>query len=378
MENARYSYGFKSQENECTDVRLQLSGTLPHWLAGTLIRTGPAKFEVGKDQYRHWFDGLAMLHKFEIKNQQASYSCKFLESEVYKDAMKKNRIVHGEFGTDPCRDLFQKVFSFFKGPSPTDNGCVNVIQYGDTLTSCTETQNPKKFDLDSLETKGIFKFDDALKGQMTSAHPHVDEEGNLYSYLTEVGYKSYYHIYRAPAGSLQRELIASIPTKEFAYIHSFGMTHNYVIFMEYPLVALPLKFRFMDKPFIEKFSWKEERGTLIHLVNKTSGEVSTIRTDAFFCFHHINAFEEKGEIIFDLITYEDASIVYHLYLEKLRTRDPFLAAGKLWRFSIPASKDRVDKRQLTDLPVELPRINCRAKKLAMKTKGDMLCYLRPG
>ena len=209
----------------------------------------------------------------------------------------------------------------------------------------------------TLETTGSFKFEDSLKGQMTSAHPHMDEEGNLYSYLTEIGFKSYYHIYTAAAGSNERRLIASIPTKEFAYIHSFGMTPNYIIFMEYPLVALPLKFRLLNKPFIEKFNWKEERGTLIHLIHKTTGEVHTIRTDPFFCFHHINAFEEKGEIFFDLITYEDASIINHLYLEKLRASDPFLAAGKLWRFSIPASKDRVDKRQLTDLPVELPRIN---------------------
>ena len=84
-----YTYGFKSQENERSEVRLDITGQLPDWLQGTLIRTSPSKFEVGKDTYKHWFDGLAMLHKFEIRAQQVFYSCKFLASEAYTQAMKK-------------------------------------------------------------------------------------------------------------------------------------------------------------------------------------------------------------------------------------------------------------------------------------------------
>lgn len=111
MENPKHSYGFKSQNNESSALKLDVTGTLPAWLEGTLLRTAPSKFEVGKDMYRHWFDGLAMLHKFEIRGQQVTYSCKFLASEVYKDAMKKNRIVHGEFGTDPTFGFHGQFFN---------------------------------------------------------------------------------------------------------------------------------------------------------------------------------------------------------------------------------------------------------------------------
>jgi len=44
---------------------LALRGELPRWLSGSLLRTGPAKFEVGEQRMRHWFDGLgdaAPLH----------------------------------------------------------------------------------------------------------------------------------------------------------------------------------------------------------------------------------------------------------------------------------------------------------------------------
>jgi carotenoid cleavage dioxygenase-like enzyme len=45
-------------------VTLPVRGELPAWLEGTLLRTGPSKFEVGTRTYNHWFDGLAMLHRF--------------------------------------------------------------------------------------------------------------------------------------------------------------------------------------------------------------------------------------------------------------------------------------------------------------------------
>ena len=61
-----YGVGFRSSLTEETPepVTLEISGTLPSWLEGALLRTGPSKFEVGTRTYNHWFDGLAMLHRF--------------------------------------------------------------------------------------------------------------------------------------------------------------------------------------------------------------------------------------------------------------------------------------------------------------------------
>lgn len=44
------------------------AGLLPDWLEGTLIRNGPGLFSVGETSYNHWFDGMALLHSFSIKN----------------------------------------------------------------------------------------------------------------------------------------------------------------------------------------------------------------------------------------------------------------------------------------------------------------------
>src|ERR1700686_4541920 len=100
--------GFKTLEQETTIAQLPLSGELPNWLNGSLLRTGPAKFEVGEQRMRHWFDGLAMLHRFTIAAGQVSYGNRFLESRSYRATREQGRMVYGEFATDPCRSLFKR------------------------------------------------------------------------------------------------------------------------------------------------------------------------------------------------------------------------------------------------------------------------------
>src|SRR5918995_1051769 len=64
MDRSPYHIGFSTLDRETTLDDLAVRGTVPPWLSGTLVRTAPAKFEVGDRGYNHWFDGLAMLHKF--------------------------------------------------------------------------------------------------------------------------------------------------------------------------------------------------------------------------------------------------------------------------------------------------------------------------
>jgi beta,beta-carotene 9',10'-dioxygenase len=102
----RYGAGFRSPTHEVADpVSLSVSGTLPQWLRGTLLRTGPSKFEVGARSYNHWFDGLA-LHRFAFADGAVSYANRFLQSKAYCAAEKTGKIAYGEFATDPCRTLF--------------------------------------------------------------------------------------------------------------------------------------------------------------------------------------------------------------------------------------------------------------------------------
>lgn len=70
-------------------------------------------------------------------------------------------------------------------------------------------------------------------------------------------------------------------------------------------------------------------------------------------FHHINAYEEDGHIIFDIIAYTDNSLYDMFYLKNL-TKD-FEEKSKLTsiptckRFVVPLQYDKVERKWLFNL-----------------------------
>lgn len=71
--------------------------------------------------YTHWFDGMALMHRFHIEEGNVTYSSRFLRSDSYVSNSEKNRIVVSEFGTlampDPCKNIFARFFSRFQAIS---------------------------------------------------------------------------------------------------------------------------------------------------------------------------------------------------------------------------------------------------------------------
>src|SRR4051812_24579024 len=111
--NTDLTLGFSTLERETEVEELEVTGEIPAWLGGSLLRTGPARFEVGERRMRHWFDGLAMLHRFTIQDGCVSYANRYLQSRAYRAASDQGRIAYSEFATDPCRSLFKRVQTLF-------------------------------------------------------------------------------------------------------------------------------------------------------------------------------------------------------------------------------------------------------------------------
>lgn len=358
-----YALGFTSLEDEIICDDIPIAGTLPDWLQGSLLRNGPAKFEVGDDHYTHWFDGLAMMHRFNIANGRVSYRNRFLKSRAYERAIEADRIVQGEFMTDPCRTLFGRVMTLFDNPA-TDNAAVNLSQTGDDSIAMTETPIPIRFDPDTLATLGPLAKDARLPGQVTTAHPHRDAKQS-YNYAIAMGRKSYYQMF-ADDGQGPR-LLCRIPTDRPAYMHSFGMSEHYLVLAEFPLRVNPLRLMFSGvtgQPFIRNYRWMPEEGTRFTVIDKSNGEIVARATaDPCFAFHHVNAFEADGALHVDLITYPNADIIDNLRLAKLRNSTPIDAAAQLTRFTIPLDGDDADTplhvapRLLSEAPIELARID---------------------
>lgn len=358
--------GFRTLESELTADELELAGTLPVWLAGSLLRTGPAKFEVGSRQMRHWFDGLAMLHRFTIAGGRVSYGSRFLDSRSYRRARDTGRIAYGEFATDPCRSLFRRVQTLFSPQSAMpDNGNVNIARLGERYVAMTETPLPVQFDPATLQAASVRPY--VAPGQLSTAHPHADRaNGAMLNYAAKLGPRSTYRFYEVPAAptaerAAKPRVIGSLPVAEPAYMHSFGLTERFFVLAEFPLVVNPLALALSGRPYIENYRWKPQRGTRFALVDRTSGEAVTgFATDACFAFHHVNAFEQGDEVVVDLCAYPDAQIVEDLYLERLRAGKPISTAA-LTRFRLRLSDRAVTRELLGDGDLELPRINYRAR-----------------
>ncbi len=367
-----YGQGFAALGREVEVASLPVTGVFPAWLDGTLVRNGPATFELGTQTLRHWFDGLAMLHRFSFADGAVSYANRYLQSPDYIYARAYGKLGYAQFATDPCRSLFKRVTSLFSPQKEQfgHNASVNVGVVADRFVAWTETPLPVEFDPRTLRTLGVFDFDDDWNAITTTPHPHTDPAtGDAFNNTVAFGPTSAYKVYRIPAGSRRRMPVATVPVREPSYMHSFSQTARYVVLAEYPLVVDPLELLrdgiAHGTSFAENLRWKPERPTVFVVIDKADGAVvGRYPCDPFFSFHHVNAFERGGELVLDLLAYADASVVRSLYLDVLRhpTGDHSPAPPTtLRRYRLPLASrgGRPSCEVVSDEVMELPRIDDR-------------------
>jgi carotenoid cleavage dioxygenase-like enzyme len=355
--NKVYELGFGRPAQEMSIDSLPIRGRVPNWLQGTLLRNGPGAFQVGQQQYRHWFDGLAMLHKFSFADGQVSYANKYLESRAYDEAMASGRIAYSEFATDPCRSLFARVSAVFS-PKVTDSAKVSVARIADRYMALAETPIQVEFDPETLKSVGVFNYEERLNGQMTTVHPHFDfKRDEVFNVVTRYHRISHYNTYKMVGGG-PPSLVSSVAASKPSYMHSFGMSENYLILTEFPLVVNPISLLLWLKPYIENFKWEPKRGTPFWVINRhTGGVVGRYDSDPFFAFHHINAFERGNELVVDLAAYPDADIINAFYLNRLKNAELELPHGNLRRYHIPLKGGRAEYDILSDACMELPHFD---------------------
>jgi beta,beta-carotene 9',10'-dioxygenase len=202
------------------------------------------------------------------------------------------------------------------------------------------------------------EYADGQSAHVTTAHPHHDPKRNeLVNYVARFSRTSEYVLYGLPAGGSRRRVIAKLPVKRPAYMHAFGMSGRHLILAEYPLRVNPLKLALSGKPFIENYAWDPRESTKFQVIDRDTGALrGTYETDAFFCFHHVNAFERGGQLVVDLIAYDDPSIIDALYLDEHGARGA-IPPTELRRHVIELDSGAVRTEALAEGSVELPRID---------------------
>ncbi|XP_077313812.1 carotenoid-cleaving dioxygenase, mitochondrial-like isoform X1 [Lithobates pipiens] len=330
---------FQTVQETPQPIPAKIKGTIPKWIQGSLLRNGPGRFEFGNDKYNHWFDGMALMHNFHIENGSVTYMSKFLESDAYIKNKTANRIVCSEFGTlaapDPCMSVYDRMKSRFDlKKASTDNCSVNYVIYKGDYYVSTETNFMRKVDPATLKTLDKVDWSKFIAVNGATAHPHYDPDGTVYNMGNSYGKEgTRYNIIRVPPQKSSSgetlegaQVICSINPEEKmkpAYYHSFGMSENYVVFVEQPLRLNIIKLlinQIRGKSFAGTMSWEPELNTVFHVINKHTGKKHPVNfhTKAFSTFHQINAFEDQGCIVLDLCCQDNGETVGLFELQNLR------------------------------------------------------------
>jgi len=326
--------GFQSIDDEYSGLELEVAGSLPPWLEGTLLRNGPGQFETATDSVDHWFDGLALLRAFQFEAGEVRFTARFLRSEAFETVRSTGQFPTGGFAASG--GWLQELKGLI-APRPSDNANVSVARYADRYVALTEAPRAVAFEPDTLRTRGRFTFEDDLAPHLVSAHPvHDPYEEATFNLSLRFGRSHRYSLHRLPDDRAERELITTIEVEQPAYVHSFGLTRNHIVIMEFPLV---IDLRKLLSPsggfFVDSFTWQPERGTHCRMIDRSDG---TVRVDltapTAFGFHHVNAYETDGHAVVDLVTFDGPDVIEQLYLDRLQNGVPDLG-GELQRYRVP-------------------------------------------
>jgi carotenoid cleavage dioxygenase-like enzyme len=242
----------------------------------------------------------------------------------------------------------------------TDNANVNVTRLTDRFVALVESPVAVEFDPRTLETLGQFPFAEVAPGQISSPHPQYDFDRRvLVNHSTAMGHPGHYNVWSIADGSTAQRLLAAVPADPPCYMHSFGMSERYLVFAEFPVVIDADEFLRADTAFLECFRWAPERGTRFVVVDKADGSVlRTCQADAFFAFHHVNAFDRGDEIVVDITA---TPTPYGTVLGLPPSPDQLdlqQQGNQLRRYTLPLTgPSTADYEVVSEACIEMPRIN---------------------
>ncbi|KAL1978599.1 hypothetical protein VTN31DRAFT_1458 [Thermomyces dupontii] len=376
--------GFHSTYTQPTPVELKVTGTIPSYAAGVLYRTGTGANEVDTDQgtkwkVSHWFDGFAVVHRFEIlppddehKSVRVLYNSRSTCDGMIENIRRTGRLENITFGRkyDPCMSFFKKVMSTFqpKGhskdtrPDEVNTAITMTVNYpglskkGDsqhhghasgvqTLCNKTDSTVLQFLDPKTLEPVGVAKqtkLHPDLKGPVSAAHARSDPKtGDIFNYNLELGRRPTYRIFRVAADTGRTSILATFEG-DSAYIHSFCLTENYVILCVWNSFYVHNGLSILwNRNIIDAIAdYNPSKPARWYVVDRRPpdeggrGLIATYECPAFYCFHTVNAFEEASEdgksvnIVADLITYDNLDVLKKMYLRNLVSTSPDVKEGQ--------------------------------------------------
>jgi len=289
------NYAPVTQESDFGPDELRVEGEIPKDLVGAFMRDG-ANVAFQPNHYVYPLDGDGMVHAVYLRDGQASYKNRWVETNHLKTERKFDRTIYGSVGK--LLPVPQEVIDAGGEPHPVRNTAnTNVLLHGGKLFALWEGGFPHLLNND-LSTVGLYDYDGLLQpGDALTAHPKIcPDSGDLITCTQRMDSP----VYNIQVIDKEGEHKQTIPVhfERRAIVHDLQITENYVIIFYAPGFHSAEKAMRGENPF----SWEPELGTKILVVPRNGvDEIVTYETDAFFSWHFCNGFEKDGKIIIDYV-----------------------------------------------------------------------------
>ena len=273
---------------ETTATDLPVIGEIPADLHGAFYRNGPNPAQAPQGLH-HWFDGDGMLHAVWFENGKAQYRNRYVRSEDHLADLKggcgAGGVMEPSTRADPASTRGERVY---KDTANTDV----VLHNGSLMALWYISGQPVRVDPRTLETIGGETFGGKLPRHV-SAHSKVDPKTGEFVFFDYSLYEPWMSFgVVSPSNELTHFARVDLPGPRLP--HDMGLTENYVILHDLPVVFTDGGLRrstwnihFADQP--ARFGVIPRNGS--------GDQIRWFETDSCYIYHVVNAWEDGDEVV---------------------------------------------------------------------------------
>lgn len=351
MSNVYLQGNFAPIDSELTIDKLTVVGEIPADLNGCYLRNGPNPAHEPIGHY-HWFDGDGMVHGIQLRNGQASYLNRYVNTSCLEKERQAGRSIWtGLTGRPNLRQWLVPPFGI-RQKNPANTG---LVWHAGKLLALWEVGMPYQLTVPDLKTHGPVDY--GLPVKAVTAHPKIDSQRNEMRFF---GMNFGHH----PAlqygvvdlhGTLAHH--STIPLGQNSFMHDFAITNNYTIFLDLP-------YTFSLKAMLTKgtpFAFDNTKASRFGVMPRCgiADDIVWFEDDPCFIYHTLNAYETIDSTNHTTITMQACRLpkgTIGIDNEPAMGNDD---VGHLHQWQFDLNRRKVTSEPLDDRPCDLPRVNDR-------------------
>lgn len=293
-----WKLGFEGVTGDFPPMPLRVQGSVPQDFSGRLYRNGPALYERGGRRYEHWFDPDGMIQSYEFGPGGVTHQGRLVRTAKLMQEEQAGRFLFNGAGTHFADALPSR--------SNEDGNVanINIQPLNGELLALWEAGSAHRIDPETLETRGVKHWSDELQGVPFSAHPHFDENGDMWN-IGSVPFGArpmlvLYHVARD--GTLRKVRPHTLDFR--GYMHDFVLTPRYLVALNSSAVLGA------GDSYVDRMQWQPTQPSQLLIFDRNDFSLQmTIEVPPTFVFHFGNGWDSANEIGFTACAYSDSRIM---------------------------------------------------------------------